>query len=269
LERLLERVSVTLSGVDLEKVRMLCFEFSRVYGSNSGARGIECLEASTVGNPEDSFVVNGRAYSISILNYYVQYAYFSRFCRFDEIDSFCEIGSGSGKQIEVIKKCHPRINFFVFDVPPQLYVCHQYLSALFPDKVVSYRETRTMTRLAPEGYGKIYIFGNWKLPELSDLTYDVFWNSASFQEMEPKVVLNYLWHVNNQTKKFVFLHEIMEGMPISSKVGQYGVLEQTRLEHYRKGLRDFELQDMSRGIYLPGSFDSGKFSSWSRNTMMV
>jgi len=115
--------------------------------------------------------------------------------------------------------------------------------------------------------GKIFIFGNWKLPELMNLNYDLFWNSASFQEMEPDVVLNYLKYVNQQTNRYVFLHELMEGQGLATKKGEPGVIEQTTLEHYRKGLKDFQLQDLSRSIFLPriATPHSYSYSFWKRS----
>jgi hypothetical protein len=112
--------------------------------------------------------------------------------------------------------------------------------------------------------GKIFIFGNWKLPELAFLKYDLFWNSASFQEMEPDVVLNYLKYVNQQTNKYVFLCEAMGGKELATAEGTHGVLEQTTLEHYKKGLIDFQLQDLSRAIHLPIMRSTYSFSFWSR-----
>jgi len=168
---------------------------------------------------------------------------------FDSIDTMMEIGSGSGKQIEVIRKLHPDVCFYVIDVPPQLYVCEQYLSVLFPDSVVSYRRTRTMKIIPEERQGKVFIIGNWKIPELASLNYDLFWTSASFQEMEPDIVLNYLKYVNQQVNKYVFLCEVMEGQQLANVKGEYGVLERTKLEHYRIGLRDFRLQDLSRAVF--------------------
>jgi putative sugar O-methyltransferase len=267
----LEKIGGVISGATLQDVRLLCYEFAKYYGESRGAKSIRELEASTVGNPEDIFIADGKRYTTSFLNYYIQYAYCSRYVNFDRIDSICEIGGGSGKQIEVIRKLHPNITFYIFDIPPQLYVCQQYLSALFQDSVVSYRETRTM-QSAPKDKGRIFIFGNWKLPKLAELKYDLFWNSASFQEMEPDVVLNYLRYANEQTAEFAFLNECMEGMMTASEKGEHGVLERTTLEHYKKGLRNLQLKDMSRSIYLPGLEASAyapvsrmQFSFWSKN----
>ena len=110
---------------------------------------------------------------------------------------------------------------------------------------------------------KIFVFGNWKLPDPAGFKYDLFWNSASFQEMEPDVVLNYLKFVNKQAR-YAFLHEAMNGKEVASAKGQHGVLKQTRLEHYKEGLLDFELKDMSDSIFLPRQEGSYSLSFWKK-----
>jgi len=264
VEKFFNLISLIVSGVTLQDVRLLCYEFAKCYGEKNGAKSIRDFEASLIGNPEDVFFIEGKAYTTSALYCYVQYAYCCRYIDFDSIDTMMEIGSGSGKQIEVIKKLHPHICFFVFDIPPTLYVCEQYLSTIFSDSVVSYRQTRKMRSVPKQHEGKIFIFGNWKLPELVNLKYDLFWNSASFQEMEPEVVLNYLKFVNQQTNKFVFLHEKMEGQVKAAKKGWHGVLKQVTLEHYKKGLKDFQLLNLTRAIHLPRIDTSYSFSFWER-----
>jgi putative sugar O-methyltransferase len=240
LKKFSRLVSLVYAGVELDDVRRLCYDFANLCGAKCGAKPLAKFSASTVGNPQDIYEIKGQLHTTSLLYYYLQYAYCCQFINFNSIKSVMEIGSGSGKQVEVIKKLNPHLTFYVFDIAPQLYVCEQYLSALFPDSVVSYRQTRKMATAPSQNEEKIFVFGNWKLPELSNLSYDLFWNSASFQEMEPKVVLNYLKFVNEQTQ-FAFLHEAMNGKEVAFRKGEHGVLRQTRLEHYKEGLSSFEL----------------------------
>ena len=263
--KILKHLSRAYLGLNYQDLTMFCYQLAKFYGTNSMAKPIENLEASLVGNPEDIFLINGKNYTTSLIYYYLMYAYCSKFVNFESINSFMEIGSGLGKQIEVIKKLHPHINFFIFDIPPQLYVCEQYLSAIFPDSVISYRETKDMNQI-PKTSGKIFIFGNWKINEIENLNYDIFWNSASFQEMEPNVVSNYLNFVNKQTEKFAFLMERMIGKEVTNSKGGGGVLKQTTLEHYKKGLRDFSLKDMSDAMMIPNlsSKYGYKFSFWEK-----
>lgn len=265
MQEILTGLSEAYLGASLHDINLLSYEFARSYGEKNGARPIQEFEASLVGNPENVFHVDGRAYTTSVLHYYVQYAYCCKFMDFDSISSVLEIGGGFGKQVEVMKKLHPHLCFYMLDLPLQLYVCQQYLSTLFPDSVVSYRQTRTMKKLPEQRDGRIFILGNWKIAELSDLNYDLFWNSASFQEMEPSVVLNYLRYASQQVNKYVFLHERMEGSERSTEPGRIGVLEPTTLEHYKRGLEKFDLVDLSRAVLLPRLSDTAySFSFWKR-----
>lgn len=264
IRKIIEKLSRTISGFNYYNIRRLLYEFAKIYGKLNGAEPIESFEASSVGSPEDLFTINNRQYTLSILNYYIYYAYCCQFIDFNSIDSMMEIGSGVGKQIEVIKKLHPQINFYILDIPPQLYVCEQYLTELFPNSVISYRKTRNMKRIERNEKGKIYIFGNWKIEELSNFNYDLFWNSASFQEMEPEIVLNYLKFVNPQTKNSIFLHELMPGKEKASKKGKHGVLEETTLEHYKKGLQNFTIENISDSFNLMKMNPKYKFSFWKR-----
>jgi putative sugar O-methyltransferase len=243
-----------------EDMRQLSYDFVRREGERVGARPISALEASLAGNPADVFTVQGRSYTMATLFYYLHYVYCSQFIDFENVRTYAELGSGMGKQVEVLRKLHPRTCFFLFDIPPQLYVAERFLSTVFPADVVSYEQTRTLTELPQPEPGRIFIFGSWQFPMLDRAKVDLFWNAASFQEMEPDVVLNYLRSVN-QCAAAVFLHEFMEGKEIAVRKGRTGVLQPTTLEHYRQGLSSFELVDLApsrkpAGHPLPRHSDS-------------
>ena len=214
----LNKILPISTTIKKEEFEQLFYEFACMHGEKAGAKSIEEFEASLFGNPEDVIKRGDKVYTISILNYYLQYVYCCKYIDFKNIKIIVELGGGSGKQIEVIKKLHPKLCFLIFEIPPQLYVCEQYLKQVFPNDVISYRETRNMHSI-PEGQeGKIYIFGNWKFPILENIKIDLFWNSASFQEMEPEVVENYLKYVNKQSTA-IYLQEVMKGKEIAKKEG--------------------------------------------------
>lgn len=236
--------------VALDDIRYMCYEIARLKGEQTGAKSVDELEASLMGNPEDVFRVGDRVYTLSLLKYYLCYAYCCAFVDFKKVGSIVELGSGSGKQIEVIKKLHPDICFFLFDIPPQLYICEQYLRSVFPGDVVSYRETRDMNAMPAVTEGKIFMFGSWKIPIIEETKVDLFWNEASLQEMEPDVVANYLKYVNKAAQT-AFLCEVMQGKEVARKGGDHGVLKPTTLEHYKGGLKDFEMIDLSPYLHIP------------------
>ena len=201
-----------------------------------------------------------------IISYYLHYVYCCNFLDFNSIGTIVELGGGAGKQVEVIKKLHPHIRFLLFDIVPPLYVAQRYLQTVFPDDVISYRETRKMTSIPEIGERKILIFGNWQFPLLENVKIDLFWNASSFQEMEPDIVGNYLHYVNSQADS-VYLQELMGGSHVG-RPGKFGVLTPTTLKDYEKGLDNFRLLDLSpsRGPFgraLGGNEDSDSF--WLRN----
>jgi putative sugar O-methyltransferase len=237
-------------------IRQLYFGYAEWRGRAAvHARPLASVQMSCAGDPEDVFTVEGQRYSLSFVHQYLRYAFASRFVDFDKLRLFVELGSGSGKQVELLRKLHPHVCYAIFDIPPQLYVAHQYLDAVFPASVVPYRRTREMTTLDNLEPGRIYVFGSGRFPILDTARIDLFWNVASFQEMEPPVVRNYLSYVNRQADA-VFLSELMQGQQVTSRPGSKGVLERTTLEHYRTYLPDFALMDSAPGLPFCDSTDS-------------
>ena len=254
-------------GLSPEQIKQLYYSFAWMYGQRAGAKSIDEIEASLAGNPADVLTVGGKTYTTSILDFYVTYAYCSKFVDFDAVDTIVELGPGSGKQVEVIKKLHPNIRFLLFDIPPQLYVCERYLATVFPDSVVSYDKTRNMESIpstAEPGDGKIYMMGNWKFPLLDGVKTDLFWNALSFQEMEPDVVANYLKFVN-QDSGAVFLQEAMAGFRyVANKAGVKGVFQPTTLDDYKDHLPNFRLADMAPTLVFGRPDPEYSLSFWRR-----
>lgn len=255
-----------LGSTASEEEKRRVFDWAAGLGRRLGARPLEELELSLVGNPKELIRYNGKEYPASALRYYLEYAYCCQFVDFDQVSILVELGSGAGKQAEVIKKLHPEITFLLFDIPPQLYVAEQYLKTVFPESVLSYRQTRQMeslTGILQTRPRKICLLGNWKFPLVGDLSFDLFWNAASFQEMEPAVVANYLHFVRGRAEA-VFLHQMMGGKEVARRPGKHGVLRKTTLEQYKNGLAGYDLIDLSSGL-LPfhgASADAYRCSFW-------
>ncbi|MBI4183315.1 MAG: putative sugar O-methyltransferase [Proteobacteria bacterium] len=227
------------------------------------ARPVSDLEMSIEGGPEEVFEYHGRTYSIPFLSYYLRYVFASRFIDLETIAIFAELGVGLGRQVEVIHKLHPRVTILAFDIPPQLYVAHQYLSAVFPDDVLDYRDTRLLVGLTGLAPGKIYILGAWQFPQIATISVDLFWNAGSFQEMEPEVVGNYLGLVRGSVGA-VFLQQLMEGKEVAARPGVHGVLAPTTFEHYRRFLEGFDLVHMEPSLTVTGGRHQYKDSFWRK-----
>ncbi|MFN9110537.1 MAG: putative sugar O-methyltransferase [Bacteroidota bacterium] len=215
------------------------------------APAIDKIEASLVANPEYVFQVNGKNYTNNFVDYYIRYAYCCQFVDFSQIKIIVELGSGSCKLTEVIKKYHPEITFLNFDIAPQLYVGEMYLRSVFPGDVVSYEQNRGLTSLPALEAGKMYFFGAWQFPILKDFSYDLFMNLTSFQEMEPDIVANYIGFINGNSQ-YVYLHEQMAGKEVAQNKGDFGVMKPTVLQDYIKNFSKYDLIDKIPSIKETG-----------------
>lgn len=200
----------------------LRYHFAETYGDLLGAEPLSGLSMSTAGNPGDAFEIRNNIYTSNALSFYMRYAYLCQFINFDEVSVIVEIGPGSGLQTEILHKLHPHLTSYLFDIPPQSYICSQYLKHVFPGKVLGLEDTRDMEVLPPSSAGGIYVLNSWQFPLVRELPVDLFWNAASFNEMEPNLVENYLGFVAPHAR-FLYLMSIMDG----SRVG---------IEDYRRYL---------------------------------
>src|SRR5262249_43591511 len=141
----------------------LCYRFCASMAIGSSARPLSEVSVSTIGNPEDTIVVDGRTLTRLALRYYGRYAYVGRHLDWNQVQVVAELGSGAGGQTEVLAKLHPELTLLLFDIPPQLYICEQYLKAVFGDRVISYRQARTLLPDSKPTKGKIHVLGNWML----------------------------------------------------------------------------------------------------------
>jgi putative sugar O-methyltransferase len=253
-----------LYGMTARDVERRAIEKADACARRGKARPLAAFEASLVGSPEYVFSVEGKPITMTLIDYYLRYAYCSRFIDFEDLRVFVELGSGSGRQAEIIAKLHPRIAYFCFDLPPQLYVAEQYLKAVFGRRVVSYEDCRNMSVAPDPEPGKIYMLGNWQFPIIERLKLDLFWNAASFQEMEPDVVQNYLKTVD-RTCQYVFLLEAMAGVHLKAAGnGEAGVLEKTKYEHYERFLPSFRNVHMEPAEYGATTSPAYSDSFWVR-----
>jgi len=214
------------------------------FGELNGARPLSELSLSHSDDSMYHFEVEGRSYSYMFLYYYMRYAYCCRFIDFARIENYVEIGSGSGRQVEIIKRLYPRINFYVVDLPPQLYVCRQLLSSIFESDVVPYDLTRSEGFARVEGAGKIATLLPHKLGDLRLQGLTLSWNSMVYCIMPKEVVQNYL----NILKGIVDYIYIIEPMPNTSD-SKYGIDDPVQFEDYIEYLKPaFDNVDRSKAF---------------------
>ena len=180
--------------------------------------------ANRMGNPEVE-EIDGQLWSLAHLQYCSMLADAATTITFSDSMIVCELGIGLGRNIEVTARLFPKATLLIFDIPPQLYVSNQYLSAVFGSRVIGYRDAVALEpasgRLPAGTEGKIIVLPTWKMPAWSKTPVDVFWNSASFQEMEPDVVLNYLGLVKSMAAKWVYINARPKGNPSNYADGEW------------------------------------------------
>jgi putative sugar O-methyltransferase len=215
------------------------------YGEQCGAKPLSSLSGSLAGNPEEVWQQAAGRYPVSLFNYYMQYAFCCQFVDFDQLQLLVELGPGCGKQVEVLRRLHLRLTIVLFDVTPQLYVAEQYLKAVFGNEVVSYRDTRVGLGADMLRPGRVYICGAWAFPTIRKLSVDLFWNSASFQEMEPDVVATCLNSVRLSCQR-VYLRQQGAGQWVTADPAKGGVLKPVTFSDYVNGLRGYRLRHCLR-----------------------
>ncbi|MBT8436344.1 MAG: putative sugar O-methyltransferase [Gammaproteobacteria bacterium] len=227
-----------------QDIDQLAARSAELTGKVSAALPMMDIEPDPIGNPLHDFGYKGKTYTHYFLNYYMRYAAVNRFIDFNKVDNIVELGSGVGNQVEILKKYYPHLTFYLLDLAPYLYVCHQFLAKLFPECHVPYQDTAEQQTVSATRKGDIIYLGNGRLNDLRPKGVTLFWNSASFGEMEPEVVENYIQETSEWADG-VYLYQVMAGKELGS-VGKGGVLKKTTFEHYQKFLgQDYSLVDRS------------------------
>ena len=261
---------INFYNTSLNDLRETAFRVAKLYGESNKALPIEKINIENFGYPQDRFKIGNSYYTYNSLIKYMNYSYCNKFFNFNNKNIIVELGAGIGKQIYIIKTLHPQNSFLNFDLPVQLYCCEQYLKKFFPNDIVSYRETREWKKIPKLSPGKIYMLGSWQFPILKSFNFDLFWNSASFQEMEPAVVKNYL-SIINTTANNIYLNQNMQGMPIGKK-GTLKVLKATTDKTYLNSLSNYFMTDRSDAFYplsrakgISGAYEHMFFEKENKN----
>ena len=226
--------------VRIADIRESAYHHCELMGELAGARPIGSIEVSTFGGPSDLFEVAGKKYSMPFLNFYLRYCFAQRVISMTGDECIVELGSGSGYQVEVLKKLYPDMTILCFDLPAQIFLCETYLTkALGSEQIVGTETTRNWQDLSGLQKGSVHFFGNWQFPLLEPLPIDIFWNAASFGEMEPDVVENYLRYVKGNAD-WVYLLQARHGKETS---GKSHVEKATGLDDYTRFLNGYALCD--------------------------
>jgi putative sugar O-methyltransferase len=199
---------------------------------------------SLYGNPEDVAEIDSGYWSFSHLNYCSIIADVAAHINFEKKKFICELGAGAGKNIEILAKLLPDATLLLVDIPPQLYVSNQYLTAVFKERVLAFRKAISLKVEGDNNFydlikGKIIILPTWLLPQWRNVKIDLFWNCASFMEMEPHVVKNYLEIVKDMKPEHIYISAELEGNYWGEwKPGRGGTKKPVFSNYYNEYLSD-------------------------------
>lgn len=197
---------------------------------------------SKVGNPEDLVETDGSFWTMSHLQHCSMIADAARFISFSQKMIYLGLGEGLGRTAEILGQLYKGATFILIDIPPQLYVCNQYLKKIYPSRVIDYSNSIKLdpkkTNILSKIRGKIVILPTWKLPEWQQLKISIFWNSASFQEMEPDVAINYLNLVKKMKPDRIYINAMPKGNTSNTKEGSRATRRPVKESYYIETLKD-------------------------------
>lgn len=220
--------------LDIRDIQLMAYRHAELMSQISGLPHPSQYSISTYGHPDDQFKVGQNIYNILSLTYYIRLCFVHQFAPLKGDEIIVELGSGSCHQLEIIKKLYPNITILCFDLPGPLYLGEKFITGVFgSEQVVSSSECVQWKDLSKLEKGKIHFFGNWQSDIVKGFSYDLFWNAASFGEMEPQVVQHYL-QVFSPGAKAVFLLQASNGKE------QFRVKDPITFKKYNEWLSGFE-----------------------------
>lgn len=201
---------------------------------------LHTFSESKVGSPIEQFVINGRSFSRSSLNYLLGLALLKRHLNDDTISTVLEIGGGFGALGEVLFWAGLNdLRYIDVDIPPTAFVAQHYLAEATGTQVMTHALSNERDILPIVDLPSMTVLCSWQIEKLVGPV-DLFVNFISFQEMEPPVVANYLNHVRRMNARWVLLRNLREGKQRKT-FASVGVVEPIHGDDYVKLLPDYEL----------------------------
>ncbi|MCK5684446.1 putative sugar O-methyltransferase [bacterium] len=254
MKNLLRKVEDVVTGYEQTKTDYKIF----LATSSESYPNLYEIDESDIGNPLDSYEIDGRKYSLGMLNYLRGLNFLKQNADLNNINYILELGGGFGTLGEIAMKGFSQSFYLNIDIPPVAAISSYYLSKLIGEEnVLTYEKSRDFDFIDVEEISKKYrcaVICPWQLPKLRG-DFDLFVNFISFQEMEPLVVKNYINIIQKHTKKYVLTRNSKFGKNISAKPTDVGVIDQVTLDYILSEFNDFEL--IARDFKIFGEF-SGK-----------
>lgn len=211
---------------------------------------LHTFSESTVGEPIEQMVFDGRRFSRSALNYLLGLALLKKHLGDDAartVRTVLEIGGGFGTLGEVMAASGIEgWRYIDVDIPPTSAAATHYLrQVLGRERVAGWAETRGREGpIAIDTLPPASVLCAWQIEQLQG-DVDLFVNFISFQEMEPAIVRNYLGHVQRLGARWVLLRNLREGKQKKSDGHAHGVEEPILGDDYLAMLPGYALVERS------------------------
>ena len=229
--------------------------------SSKGDPDLGSVSESEIGNPEEYFVFDGKRYNNGFLNYLRGINFLKNCVDASFVTSIMEIGGGFGTLGEIYLKTSPQLFYLNIDIPPVAAVSSYYLSMLFgKDQVFTYDLSREMDCIDIEEISSKYrcaVICPWQLEKVIG-RFDLFVNFISFQEMEPKVVKNYVSILQNNIDKYVMIRNSKYGKKIAKNERDIGVVDRVKIDFIIDLFDQFKVIDRDYKVY--GGYSKTKAS---------
>ena len=182
-------------GLTIKNFFLMSKRLANAKAMEVGLKPLSELSISRYGNPF-GYIKNDSHHTFRSIYYFNFVCFIAQFVDLSQYSTVVEIGSGSGAQTEILKKMFPQLTIILLDLAPQLYIAERYLSKSLPSDVIPYQESNSENWKGPLLPGKIYCLPLRAIEALAPEGKVLFWNAASFGEMEPNVLQNYAKHIS-------------------------------------------------------------------------
>ena len=202
-------VPVGPNGLTIKNFFLMSKRLADAKAMEVGLKPLSELSISRYGNPL-GYIKNETHHTFRSIYYFNFVCFIAQFADISQYSTIVEIGSGSGGQAEILKKLFPQLTIILLDLAPQLYIAERYLSKSLPNDLIPYQETNSKDWKGPLLPGKIYCLPLRAIEALAPEGKVLFWNAASFGEMEPNVLQNYAKHISSFSSH-LFLMQMFSG----------------------------------------------------------
>ena len=197
------------NGLTIKNFFLMSERLADAKAMEVGLKPLSELSISRYGNPF-GYIKNETHHTFRSIYYFNFVCFIAQFVDISQYSTVVEIGSGSGAQAEILKKLFPELTIVLLDLAPQLYIAERYLCKSLPNDLIPYQETNSKDWKGPLLPGKIYCLPLRTIEALAPEGKVLFWNAASFGEMEPNVLQNYAKHIS-AFSSHLFLMQMFSG----------------------------------------------------------